>query len=123
MTDEELANLFTPTPQAPIIRCECGRLVNTNLPSMCACGKALTYMSSRNKTLKLEDMDVGHLSNLARRFGELIEALGAADYEQTQRGKYEISLDLIYREIGSRDKEIAQLSGIMGALKKSLQHE
>lgn len=124
MTEVSLDDLFTPRKATPIIRCECGRLAKTNYPHLCECGQAHTYFSSGGTTRKLEDVDVGYLSNLARRFGEMATEYTLAtgsEYARHQLKAFEVALDLIYKEIGTREKEIAQLGGIMGALKKSLQ--
>lgn len=60
-------------------------------------------------------MDLGHLNNCVRMLAEKAE-----EYPAELRRPLEDALDILYAEIGSRDKEISQLTGIQSALLRSL---
>lgn len=60
-------------------------------------------------------MDLGHLNNCVRMLASKAER---ATGPQLQA--YENALDIFYAEIGSRDKEISQVTGILAAIQRSL---
>lgn len=60
-------------------------------------------------------MTLGHLNNTIR-----ILAAKAEEMPASQRERFEVALDLLYAELGSRDQEIRQVTGIMAALARSL---
>lgn len=132
LTDDQLASLFQPgqdealaeadtaqefNPLASLIRCKCGALCNIALPMRCACcGELKCYWKADGKILKLSQMTLGHLNNSVRAL-----AAKAEEYPAGQRERFEIALDMLYAEIGSRGQEIAQVTGIMAALTRSLE--
>lgn len=99
-----------------MVRCKCGRLVGLAVPSQCECGKRYAYWTDiTGKVKRLDQMDLGHLNNCVRML-----AAKAEQHPAELRERFEIALDILYAEIGSRDKEITQLTGIQAALFKSL---
>jgi hypothetical protein len=113
--EEQSDDLEWTTPQ--IVRCKCGHLVSVRIPSRCAlCQKIHAYWVTIDGSRKaLSQMDLGHLNNCVRML-----AAKAEEYPTELRGKFEDALDILYAEIGSRDKEIAQLTGIQAAIQRSL---
>lgn len=100
------------------MRCNCGQIVFIKMPCLCPkCGEAKCYWRTLEGDVKaLEDMDLGQLSNTVRMLAKKTEAYPSGE----TRKDLEIAIDLIYAEIGSRDHEITQAAGMMGALKRSL---
>lgn len=100
-----------------LIRCKCGYVCDIRVPTICeGCGDAKAYWKTLdNRVLKLSKMTLGHLNNTIRILAAKAETLPAG-----QRERLEIALDLLYAELGSRDQEISQASGIMAALTRSL---
>lgn len=110
----DLDELFTLS--VSMVRCECGSIVKTDMPLVCRCGKRFLYWRDiEGKIKRLDQMDLGHLSNCVR-----MVAAKAEQYPPELRGAFEAALDIFYAEIGSRDKEVAQLTGIQAALERSL---
>lgn len=98
-------------------RCKCGRLFSLRIPSKCACGDFKSYWKTLDgRVMKLSEMTLGHLNNSIRMLGEAAEKAPPGEREE-----FEIALDMLYAELGSRDKEIAQATGIMAALTRSIQ--
>lgn len=99
-----------------MIRCKCGEICDIRIPTRCVCGDIKAFWKTvDSRILRLDQMTLGHLNNCVRAL-----AAKADELPPSQREKYEIALDLLYSEIGSRDKEIAQVTGIMAALTRSL---
>lgn len=96
------------------VRCACGELFFTRLPCLCdRCGSPKPYWKTlEGKTIKLSQMDTGHLANTIKML--------AAKAEQYPGPEIEIALDLMYAELGTREQEMNQLSGIEAALRRSL---
>jgi hypothetical protein len=95
-----------------LARCKCGRLNNISKPMICKCGERKTFLETLDgRLIPLHKMTLGHLTNIIK-----FLATKAEDC----RAEVEIAMDLIYLEIGSRDKEITQISGIGAALQRSL---
>jgi hypothetical protein len=98
-----------------MVRCKCGALVKLSAPSRCECGKRYAYWTDiSGKVYRLQQMDLGHLNNCVRML-----AAKSEKYPGESRAYFEVALDILYEEIGSRDKEIAQLTGIQAALMRS----
>lgn len=101
------------------VRCSCGQIVKTDMPRECACGKRFCYWRDiEGKVKRLDQMDLGHLNNCVRMVAEKAEK-----YPAELRGVFEQALDIFYAEIASRDKEIAQVTGILAAINRSLASE
>lgn len=99
-----------------MVRCKCGSLVTITIPTQCKCGRRFCYWKDINSKIKrLDQMDLGHLTNCVRMLGEKAEK-----YPPELRERFEIALDIFYAEIASRDKEIAQATGILAAINRSL---
>jgi len=116
-SEEEFLSLGMPK-NVSMIRCKCGNLVSLRLPCVCSqCNDPKAYWRMLDgSVLPLSKMDLGHLTNTVKMLAAKTE-----EYPQGQfRQALEIAIDLFYAEIGSRDKEIAQASGIMAALQRSL---
>lgn len=110
---DEAASPFAGTS---VLRCKCGRTFSIHIPSRCACGSLKSYWKTLDgKVMKLSQMTLGHLNNSIRMMGEAAEKA-----PQGEREEYEVALDMLYAELGSRDTEIAQATGIMAALSRSL---
>ncbi len=127
MTDAEMASLFDSEFDEQVgavskgvsnIRCKCGMVVPITLPSLCPkCQDPKPYWRERNgNTIPLSKMGLGHLTNTVRILAARAEAYPQGEH----RTAIEIAMDLIYQEIGSRDKEITQVTGMMAALNRSL---
>jgi hypothetical protein len=99
------------------VRCKCGNLVYLSFPTVCdGCKEANGYWKMMDgKVIHIKHMKLDHLTNCIKMLAEKAEKL-----PPEHRGKHEIALDIMYLELGSRDKEIAQASGILGALRRSL---
>lgn len=99
-----------------LYRCKCGKLIQTDMPRRCDCGEVHCFWTVLGGTVKrLEAMDLGHLNNCVRMLAQKME-----EYPAELRTAYEEALDILYSEIDSRDKEIAQVTGIHQALLRSL---
>ena len=99
-----------------MVRCNCGKLVTLTIPTECECGKRFAYWQDiQGKTKSLAQMDLGHLNNCVRML-----AAKAEKYPPELRGRFEVALDIFYAEIGSRDKEIAQATGILAAVMRGV---
>ena len=103
------------------VRCKCGELFSVLKPTKCEkCGDLKCYWTLMDGSVKrLEDMDMGHLTNAVKMLARKLEVDGPK-LTLMWRESMELAIDLFYREIGSRDKEIEQASGIMAALNRSL---
>ena len=98
------------------IRCQCGAQVNVSIPSRCRCGDLKSYWKTGDgKVIKVSQMTLGHLSNSIRILGER-----AGEVPMEERERIEIALDMLYAELGTRDTEITQATGIMAALTRSI---
>jgi hypothetical protein len=96
-----------------LARCACGKLNNISRPMVCACGsQKLFWKTLEGQLLPLSKMSLGHLTNCVKFLAEKAA--------EGSKPAIEIALDLIYLEIGSREKEITQISGISAALQRSL---
>ena len=99
------------------VRCICGQLFNSSIPSICVCGRHKPYWQMIDgKTKRLSQMDLGHLTNVVKMLAAKVERAESAEY----RTNLETAIDLVYLEIGRRDKEITQMAGIGRALTKAL---
>jgi hypothetical protein len=100
-------------PPAGLARCQCGNLFILGFPLRCnGCGKAKAFWHTADKKIiSLGQMTVGHLTSVIKLLAEQSE-----QYPASQRERFEIALDILYAELGSRDKEIKQLGGIQAAL-------
>lgn len=96
-----------------LIRCKCGEIINVNIPTICkSCNKHHAYWRDLEGNVKpLSKLAVGHLANIVKILAERVETS-----TPETRPRLETAMDLVYLEIQSRDKEIAQLSGIGKAL-------
>jgi hypothetical protein len=117
VSEEEYESLNSPK-NISSIRCKCGALVWLRMPCLCSkCKDPKMYWRMMDgKVVSLAKMDLGHLSNVVRMLAHKAEQYPSGDF----RAEIEIAMDLIYAEIGSRELETEQLSGIMGALQRSL---
>lgn len=121
MKDLDFNDLFeglpvSADPSVGLMRCECGALVFMVRPKYCSCGKALAYWRTLDRhMLKLEDMDLGHLSNTVRFMAESMPKAPSSVVRE-----FEDAIDIFYAEIASREKEIVQVTGIMAALTRSI---
>lgn len=108
--------------KSPIARCKCGSLFSTTKPTKCdGCGEFKCFWTMIDGSVKaLEDMDMGHLTNTVKMLARKLETEGPKSTIMW-RESMELAIDLFYREIGSRTKEIEQASGIMSALNRSLE--
>ena len=99
------------------VLCKCGQVVNITMPTRClGCGDKKSYWRTADKRcIKISDMNLGHLTSSIKYLAEKMEKAPA--FLKTE---FEVALDLLYEELGSRDKETKQLSGIRAALFKSL---
>lgn len=114
--DSEEGALVPDRTGTSMARCKCGRLFSLRIPSRCPCGDLKSYWKTLDgKVMKLSQMTLGHLNNSIRMMGEAAEKA-----PQGEREEFEIALDMLYAELGSRDAEIAQATGIMAALTRSL---
>lgn len=106
-----------PKEDRSIIRCKCGVTVNITWPTKCpGCGDIKAYWKTIDgKILRLSEMTLGHLTSTIK----LISEKSAEAFSKSQE-IFETTLDLLYEELGSRDKEIDQASGILAALNRSL---
>lgn len=120
--EEEYTNEGKKAPVANMIRCKCGSIVNIVKPTKCdGCGEYKCYWQMIDGSIKrLEDMDMGHLTNTVKMLARKLETDGPK-LTVMWRESMELAIDLFYREIGSRTKEIEQASGIMSALNRSLE--
>jgi hypothetical protein len=97
-------------------RCKCGALFTLSMPSYCMCGEAKCYWRTiEGEVLTLDKMKIGHLTSSIKMLAEKMDSLHGEI-----RTKYEIALDLLYKELGSREKETNQLVGIQAALFRSI---
>jgi hypothetical protein len=114
-SEEESVDVFE--VGVSMLRCKCGALVSVTMPTRCEqCKKPHAYWRDiHGKVLHLSKMGLGHLNNCVRML-----AAKSEQYPAELRGKFEIALDILYAEIGSRDKEIQQVTGIHSALLRSL---
>lgn len=98
-----------------VIRCKCGELVQITLPCICPrCQDPKSYWRmATGQVLKLKDIKLGHLTNIIKLLGSKAEEYSSLP---EFRSAIEIAMDLVYAELGSREKEIAQLSRIGKAL-------
>ncbi|HEY6019891.1 MAG TPA: hypothetical protein VIY48_08305 [Candidatus Paceibacterota bacterium] len=99
-----------------MIRCKCGRLVSVSIPARCiGCQESKAFWTTiDSRVIRLSDMKLDHLSNCIRMLAQKCE-----DAPLELREKYEVALDIMYAELGSRDKEIAQATGILAALRRN----
>lgn len=98
------------------LRCKCGYLFSISMPCYCECGARKGYWKTDGKLFPLSKMDLGHLTSCIK---TLSERLGQPHWKVHQTS-IEVALDIFYAELGSRDKEIAQATGIQRALFKRL---
>jgi hypothetical protein len=100
-----------------VLRCKCGGLIRISVPAVCSnCQEAKGFWTMIDGSIiKLSDMKLDHLTNCIKLISDKIES-----YPPEAREKLEIALDIMYLELGSRDAEIKQANGIMGALRRSL---
>jgi hypothetical protein len=98
-------------------RCKCGEVNNITIPMVCKCGepKAL-WKTLEGKLIRVQDMTLGHLNNSIRLLAEKSE-----EYPASERARFEIALDILYAELGTRDKEITQATGIMAAIMRAVE--
>lgn len=95
---------------------KCNAAVNIKYPSICACGDIKHYWKTfEGKILDIRKMDLGHLSNSIRYLADIAEK-----YPANLREPFEIALDILYAELGSREKETAQITGIQAALFRAI---
>lgn len=99
-----------------MIRCKCGHLMSVSIPAVCpGCrGPKAFWTMIDSRVIRLSDMKLDHLSNCIRMLAQKCE-----DAPLELREKYEVALDIMYAELGSRDKEIAQATGILAALRRN----
>ena len=100
-----------------LIRCKCGTVVEVGYPTRCSgCGEVKAYWKTLDgKVQRLSDMSLGHLTNTIR-----IVAAKADQLPPELRERCETALDLLYAELGSRNTEIQQATGMMNALTRQL---
>lgn len=140
MTDQQLEDLFKPAPapepelfeglkieeesKSPpgIIRCACGAMVTIRMPCLCSQCKAVKdyWRNADGTTVKLTDLDLGRLTMIQRTLGTRAEESRQSWPERYR--EIEIALDIVFNEIGSRDKEIDQQRGILRGLMKGMRH-
>lgn len=94
----------------------CQRIISYALPCYCVCGELKAYWWKEGKAIRISSMDLGFLANTVRLLGERAEKYPSGE----GRKKIEVALDIFYAEIASRDQETKQITGIMGALQRSL---
>lgn len=117
LNEEVIEKLDQIDQRVSCMRCKCGEIIYFKLPCFCPrCQEPKCFWRMSDKTLALGKMDLGHLSNTIRILAERAEKYPSGE----ARKEIEIAMDLIYAELGSRDLEIKQASGILGALKRSL---
>lgn len=105
------------TTATKFVRCACGALYGVTIPVICeGCKQPKAFWAMIDgRVLRLQDMKLDHLTNCIKMLAEK-----ADKYPPDLRSKYEIALDIMYLELGSRGKEMAQASGILKALRKNL---
>lgn len=110
--EPELQSLFEDF--GGVARCVCGRLVSTKRPSYCSqCREVHKYWTLTDGTvITLGRMKLGHLSSSIKMLAEQID-------KYQSRSEIEEALDIMYAELATRDKEIAQDSGILAGLRKA----
>lgn len=97
-------------------RCKCGALFSLAMPGYCLCGEAKRYWRTlEGEVFTLDKMKIGHLTSSIKLLATKMDSLHG-----DIRTKYEIALDLLYAELGSREKETSQLAGMQAALFRSL---
>lgn len=117
ISEEEMTKLDTIDSHTSCMRCKCGEIIYFRLPCYCPnCQEPKCFWRMLDGIKPLPKMDLGHLSNTIK-----VLALRAEKYPTGEaRKEIEIAMDIIYAEIGSRDLEIKQATGIHNTLKKSL---
>lgn len=118
-SDPDFSEKELPVHNPSYVRCACGNLFCTHIPCVCRCGEIKAYWRSGGKVHPLGDLSVGHLAEIVKL---LAEHLGREIEKGRQEGVklYEVAIDIVYREIGSRDQELTQLAGIAAALTRSI---
>jgi hypothetical protein len=94
-------------------RCRCRQLFTLSMPGRCDfCGEIERYWrTSAGQVLTLDKMKTEHLVASIKMLARKMD--GTSDYLLE---RYEIAIDLLYEELGSRDKEITQLEKIRAVI-------
>lgn len=114
--DQEEATDLTKLAFDGMAKCSCGNIYSVGFPCYCVCGLPKAYWRDiKGKLCQISGMTLGHLNNTIRLLAAKMES-----YPVSDRSRFETALEILYAELGSRDKEIQQVTGIMGALTRSL---